>query len=89
MAKNSYIQIRISDEQKTNIQTNALKNNQTITDYIMSAVMAFEKMNLEKYGTPYGYGCPYQFARDYLIKSRQVLLLAIEALDNHIRSTDL
>jgi uncharacterized protein (DUF1778 family) len=52
MAKNSYIQIRVSDEQKTKIQINASKNNQTITDYIMSAVIAFEKMNLELYGTP-------------------------------------
>jgi hypothetical protein len=70
MAKNSYIQIRVSDEQKTKIQTNASKNNQTITDYIMSAVIAFEKMNLELYGTPYGYGCPYQrgFRQSYKIK---------------------
>ena len=68
MAKSNYIQFRITDEQKANIQTNAAKNNQTITDYIMSAVMEFEKRNLELYGSPYGYGCPYQFAKDYLIE---------------------
>ena len=68
MAKNSYIQFRITDEQKTNIQNNASKNNQTITDYIMMAIMEFEKRNLELYESPYGYGCPYQFAREYLIK---------------------
>lgn len=38
MAKSNYIQIRVSDEQKTNIQINASKNNQTITEYIMAAV---------------------------------------------------
>ncbi len=104
MAKNNYIQIRVSDEQKRNIQTNSSENNQTITDYILTAVMEFEKMNLEKYGTPYGYGCPYQFAKDYLIQygirleenkngikyensnvPRQVLWLAVEALDKHIQ----
>ena len=68
MAKNNYIQIRVSDEQKINIQTSAAKNNQTITDYIMAAIIAYEKRNLELYGSPYGYGCPYQFARDYLIE---------------------
>jgi hypothetical protein len=68
MAKSNYIQFRITDEQKANIQNNAAKNNQTITDYIMSAVMEFEKRNLELYGSPYGYGCPYQFAKDYLIE---------------------
>jgi hypothetical protein len=68
MAKNNYIQFRVSNEQKNNIQTNATRNNQTITDYIMTAIMEFEKRNFELYGSPYGYGCPYQFARDYLIK---------------------
>lgn len=103
MAKNNYIQIRVSDEQKFNIQTSAAKNNQTITDYIMAAITVFEKINLELYGSPYGYGCPYQFARDYLIEygirleekedgskydnnnyTRQVIRLAIEALDEKI-----
>ena len=68
MAKSNYIQFRVSDAQKFNIKTNALKNNQTITDYIMTAIIEFEKRNLELYGSPYGYGCPYQFARDYLIE---------------------
>ena len=68
MAKNNYIQFRVSDEQKIIIQSSAARNNQTITDYIMAAIIAFEKRNLELYGSPYGYGCPYQFARDYLIK---------------------
>ena len=68
MKKTNYIQIRVTDERKLNIQANALKNNQTITDYIMTAIIEFEKRNLELYGSPYGYGCPYQFARDYLIE---------------------
>ena len=68
MARDNYIQFRVSDEQKINIQTSAAKNNQTITDYIMAAIIAYEKRNLELYGSPYGYGCPYQFARDYLVK---------------------
>ena len=68
MAKNNYIQFRVSDEQKIIIQSSAARNNQTITDYIMAAIIAFEKRNFELYGSPYGYGCPYQFARDYLIE---------------------
>ena len=68
MAKSNYIQFRVTDEQKFSIQVNAAKNNQTITDYIMTAIMEFEKRNIELYGSPYGYGCPYQFARDYLIQ---------------------
>ena len=68
MAKSNYIQFRVSDAQKFNIKTNAAKNNQTITDYIMSAIIEFEKRNLELYGSPYGSGCPYQFAKDYLIE---------------------
>ena len=46
MAKNNYIQFRVNDAQKFNIKTNAVKNNQTITDYIMTAIIEFEKRNL-------------------------------------------
>jgi len=79
MKKTNYIQIRVTDEQKTYIQTNALKNNQTITDYIMSAIIEFEKINLS--------GCPYQFACQRYITyyaSSQVIRLAIEVLDKEI-----